>query len=245
MLESRFRIHECEKLLKIYGGNTQYNTKDALDILKKFRISLDHVLECSYYNQGCDGGYSFLVSKFFNEFEIYVNECFEAKTNSCYQTSCKEAGDFKNYKFTVSDYYYVGGSYGKTDAQNLKMELYKNGPIVVSFEPDDYLSYYKGGIYEPPEEFLEKMKMRYPWPKNGSLPEWQKVDHSVVLTGWGTEYVDGDRNKKVEYWKFQNSWGLAWGERGYFRIKTGKDLLGIESIGETAIPKIIDISGNK
>ena len=243
MLEARFRIHECEKLLKIYGrGQSNYSTKDALDILKKFRISVDHVIECSYYNQGCDGGYSFIVSKFFNEFEIYTDECFTPKINACYQTSCKETAPFKNYKFTVTDYFYVGGSYGKTEAKNLKMELYKNGPIVVSFEPDDYLSYYSGGIYEPPEEELKKMKFKYPSPDNGNLPEWQKVDHSVVLTGWGTEIVKGE---KVEYWKLQNSWGTGWGEQGSFRIRAGKNLLGIESIGETAIPKIIDIFGKK
>ena len=64
MLEARFRIHECEKLLKIYGSQANSKNENSLDILKKFKISLDHTIKCSYYNQECDGGYPYLVGKF-------------------------------------------------------------------------------------------------------------------------------------------------------------------------------------
>lgn len=30
-------------------------------------LSVQHSVDCSYYNQGCDGGYSFLVGKFAHE----------------------------------------------------------------------------------------------------------------------------------------------------------------------------------
>jgi len=38
-------------------------------------LSVQHVLDCSYYNQGCDGGYAFLVMKFANEFELIPESC--------------------------------------------------------------------------------------------------------------------------------------------------------------------------
>lgn len=38
-------------------------------------LSVQHVLDCSYYNQGCDGGYGFLVMKFANEFELIPESC--------------------------------------------------------------------------------------------------------------------------------------------------------------------------
>ena len=41
----------------------------------KERISLNHILNCSVTNQGCDGGYSYLVSKFGAEFELIPKSC--------------------------------------------------------------------------------------------------------------------------------------------------------------------------
>jgi hypothetical protein len=36
----------------------------------KERLSVQHILSCSVYNQGCDGGYSYLSLKFGNEVEL-------------------------------------------------------------------------------------------------------------------------------------------------------------------------------
>lgn len=55
MLEARARIHLKEN--------------------NDFKLSLKHVLECSVTNQGCDGGYSYLVSKFANEIELIPKSC--------------------------------------------------------------------------------------------------------------------------------------------------------------------------
>lgn len=241
MLEARFRIHHCEKLLSIYKNQQNNKSEGDLEILKKFQISLDHVLKCSFYNQGCDGGYSVLVSKFFNEFELYTKECFDIYNDSCYQSTCKNKKPFNNLKFSVKDYYYVGGSYGKTDANNLKMELYKNGPVTVSFEPDHLFMNYSSGIIDYGDDSLMKMNLKFQnnRPNNKEKPEWQKVDHSVVLTGWGKEVING---KEIKYWRLQNSWGDGWGENGYFRIKYGDNLMSIESIGEAGIPSIIDLN---
>jgi len=55
----------------------------------------------------------------------------------------------ENQKITVSNYYYVGGSYGATNEQNIMEEIYKNGPVVASFEPTPDFIYYRSGIYKP------------------------------------------------------------------------------------------------
>ena len=38
-----------------------------------------------------------------------------------------------------------------------------------------------------------------------------KLDHGVLVTGFGTEDNKG-------YWYVKNSWGSGWGESGYIRI---------------------------
>jgi cathepsin C len=43
------------------------------------RLSVQHILSCSIYNQGCDGGYAYLALKFGNEMEIYPESCMPYK----------------------------------------------------------------------------------------------------------------------------------------------------------------------
>lgn len=69
-------------------------------------------------------------------------------------------------------------------------ELKKNGPMVASFEPSYEFMVYNSGIYS--------QGLEAEWVKNGGKqPEWTKVDHSVLLYGWGEEEING---KVVKYW---------------------------------------------
>jgi cathepsin C len=208
MLEARIRKHYPE-LIKKYFSNPN-----------DFALSLKHVLECSVYNQGCDGGYSYLVSKFYKEFEMVLKDCY---SDGC-KKSCKNP-HMEDLSFTISNFGYVGGSYGNCDEKQIMKEVYLNGPIVLSLEPDYSFMFYKSGVYQSPITSWITQKTK--------RPEWEKVDHSMVLVGWGVENING---KKVKYWILQNSWGLSWGENGFMKFIRGIDHLGIESICEYGMP---------
>ncbi len=115
----------------------------------------------------------------------------------------------------------------------MMQELFEKGPLVVSFEPDYNFMMYKSGIYHSIDEKT--------WISKGiPKPEWEKVDHSVLVVGWGE-----DENTKEKYWIIQNTWGPQWGEDGYFRMRRGVDEFGIESICEASDPIIIQKTTGK
>ena len=47
------------------------------------------------------------------------------------------------------------------------------------------------------------------------------LDHGVAVVGYGTDPTSGD------YWIVRNSWGSAWGENGYVRLKRGVNACGV------------------
>tara|TARA_B110000503_G_C7069643_1_gene380309 strand:- start:268 stop:519 length:252 start_codon:yes stop_codon:yes gene_type:complete len=66
---------------------------------------------------------------------------------------------------------YLGGSYGMSNEYDMMQDINDNGPIVVSFEPDEGFASYSSGIYAK-GDFNN-------WLKTGDKqPEWYKVDHS-------------------------------------------------------------------
>lgn len=62
--------------------------------------------------------------------------------------------------------------------------------------------------------------------------EWQLLNHSTLIVGWGEE--DG-----VKYWLCKNSYGTSWGENGFFRIRRGLDDYAMESNPTAYIPKLL------
>jgi cathepsin X len=113
----------------------------------------------------------------------------------CLSPSPKEAEDghkrchpitkFKNYY--VKEYGRVSG------ANNMKMEIYKRGPIDCGIEVTQSFHAYTGGIYS---------EHKISW----------NLNHQISVVGWGKE-------NGVEYWIGRNSWETYWGEGGYFRFK--------------------------
>ncbi|GAB4856153.1 hypothetical protein Ancab_039381 [Ancistrocladus abbreviatus] len=80
----------------------------------------------------------------------------------------------------------------------LKLEIYRHGPIVVQFLPDENYMADKTGknIYTGPTSPLIKKII------NGKE---RPISHIIVLTGWRTQ-------DNLDCFEYQNSWGKKFGE---------------------------------
>mmetsp|Transcript_24799 Transcript_24799/g.56067 ORF Transcript_24799/g.56067 Transcript_24799/m.56067 type:complete len:509 (-) Transcript_24799:33-1559(-) len=172
-------------------------------------FSFNFPLFCSEYNQGCNGGYAFLASRWAQDVGLVPKNCShydgEKLDGSCH-LSCDVSALPRTWRAT--NHHYVGGYYGAASEEAMKQELVEKGPLVVSFEPQSDIMYYTRGIY-----------VSAPHQRS----EWEPVDHAVLLVGYGS-----DHGRK--YWILQNSWGADWGEDGYIRMLRGQDESGVESI---------------
>ncbi|AJF97242.1 cathepsin C1-like peptidase [Pandoravirus inopinatum] len=102
----------------------------------------------------------------------------------------------------------------------IKAEIYKFGPIMAGYEvfrdfmqPGPTNPSWATGIY------------RYDGvsPKDGG--------HAITIVGWGTDPDSGET-----FWIIRNSWGVAWGEAGYFRMYAGQ--CGVEHNTMAVIPDL-------
>ncbi|EEA08506.1 cathepsin C, putative [Cryptosporidium muris RN66] len=141
--------------------------------------------------------------------------------------------DSCNILIKVDEYSYINKVYGKTTPLDLMESIWNEGPVAISLEPTLEFSLYKSGIFKG---FYEPIARKHPW----ADVTWYKVDHAMVLTGWGWEKVG---NERIPYWIVQNSWGLKWGEEGYCRIIRGINELSIEQAGVRTSVSIFGIEG--
>lgn len=80
--------------------------------------------------------------------------------------------------------------------ENALMEAVALGPVSVAIEADQSaFQLYAGGVL--------------------TQDCGAKLDHGVLIVGYGTDATGGN------YWKVKNSWGAQWGEAGYIRLKRG------------------------
>ena len=187
-------------------------------------FSTQYVISCNFYTQGCSGGYPILVGKFLNEFEIISESCFpyEGINASC-QKKC-ENSDMKR-KYYVSSYNYIGGYYGASNEILIMKEIRARGPVPTNMLVPWSFSFYKKGIYRHHKNLVKNNDKLSKVSIMDNNIDWEKVNHSVLLVGWGEE-------KGVKYWIAMNTWGTNFGEGGFFRIQRGENECNVESMVE-------------
>ncbi|CAN0910511.1 Cysteine protease RD19A [Linum grandiflorum] len=96
------------------------------------------------------------------------------------------------------------------DEDQIAANLVQSGPLAVAINAV-YMQTYIGGVSCP-----------YICSK--------RLDHGVLLVGYGEAGYAPIRMKEKPYWIIKNSWGESWGESGYYKICRGKNVCGVDSM---------------
>ena len=170
-------------------------------------LSQQMMIDCDTSDSGCNGGlmeYAFAWLK--KNGGIMKETDYPYKG---YKGTCKS--DVSKYiDMTITGYKKLGSSssiYSPVDEDEIKEFLYETGILGVAINANP-LQTYTGGIVD---------KTSSQCPSSG-------INHSVVLVGYGH-----DTTLNKDYWLLKNSWGKSWGESGYFRLKRGSGVCGVNT----------------
>lgn len=98
--------------------------------------------------------------------------------------------------------------------EQMKDHIYQFGPITTAMEV--YSDFY---TFNPLTEIYQPQS-------NDRIS-----GHGIVIDGWGTD-------KGIPFWWARNSWGVEWGDRGYFRIRRGQNTCKIEENALSGMPDL-------
>ena len=111
------------------------------------------------------------------------------------------------------DKYYASKVYSVRGEENMMKEIYENGSVEGSFTVYEDFVEYNSGIYQ-------------------HITGASLGGTCIKIIGWGISETG------IKYWIVANSWGVNWGEKGFFRIIRGNNECGIENLADTGIPKL-------
>ncbi|KAL7027204.1 hypothetical protein ACKWTF_005356 [Chironomus riparius] len=151
------------------------------------RLSVQHLIDCTKDNFGCNGGTIEAALKFIKENGVAheVDYPYTGLNNEC-KSGLTNNGPL----FTIDDFKKL-----QIDNSNdPNLEYRKRSIAIFGVDPLD-LRFYKNGTYCPEDNVESSPPM--------------ELTHAVYL-------VDNDENSDRSYWLNKNSWGETWGSKGNF-----------------------------
>lgn len=157
-------------------------------------------------NDGCNGGMTHGAFRDAAQLNLGLLPSIEmpydddnSSVPACIQSSNKSVA-------TITDWAQAVGEKcdQSSDASTLLKAALQSQPLAVAIDSADPFKDYKGDFYS--------------CPNNGDLATKDNVNHALLLVGYGTDATVGD------YWILKNSYGGAWGDKGYLKLIADKKL---------------------
>ncbi|CAA6653808.1 unnamed protein product [Spirodela intermedia] len=191
-----------------FGAVESLSDRFCIHFGQNISLSVNDLLSCCGFlcGDGCDGGYPILAWQYLVQNGVVTEECdpyfdqIGCSHPGCepsYPTpTCEKKCKAGNQVWPESKHFSVNAYRVSSDQHDIMAELYKNGPVEVSFTVYEDFAHYKSGVYK-------------------HITGVSIGGHAVKLIGWGTS----DRGE--DYWLLANQWNRGWGDDGYFKIARG------------------------
>eukprot|EP00468_Gymnochlora_sp_CCMP2014_P008763 CAMPEP_0167753792 /NCGR_PEP_ID=MMETSP0110_2-20121227/7909_1 /TAXON_ID=629695 /ORGANISM="Gymnochlora sp., Strain CCMP2014" /LENGTH=445 /DNA_ID=CAMNT_0007639595 /DNA_START=303 /DNA_END=1640 /DNA_ORIENTATION=- len=219
MASIRRQIARAKKdgTLSLFESGMKHGSMSKLSLQETEDLSSQDVLNCSPQNQGCEGGYPFLVGMHSYTMGIAMKSK-EPYIGMDVADHCRADERAKS-----TGYGYIGGHYGGGCPEALMLDIYKYGPAAVGIDTPTSLFSYSGGIFQCSQTRHEGTNLK-------NLKSWEATNHAVLVYGWG-ETKTGQK-----YWILKNSWGAYWGENGFFKLARASKGQNADACAITSMP---------
>ncbi|ESQ44966.1 hypothetical protein EUTSA_v10010475mg [Eutrema salsugineum] len=105
------------------------------------------------------------------------------------------------------------------DEDQITANLVQHGPLAVGLNAV-FMQTYIGGVSCP------------------LICSKKKINHGVLLVGYGSKGFSILRLGNKPYWIIKNSWGKKWGDGGYYKLCRGHDMCGINSMVSAVVTQV-------
>ncbi|KAI3673237.1 hypothetical protein L6452_39354 [Arctium lappa] len=186
-------------------GSHFLQTGELVSLSEQQLVDCDHECDPAEKNScdaGCNGG---LMN---NAFE-YILKSGGIQKEADYPYTGKDGTchfDKTKIAASVSNFSVVG-----TDEDQIAANLVKNGPLAIAINAA-WMQTYVGKVSCP------------------YICSKKRLDHGVLLVGYGAADYSPSRFKDKAYWIIKNSWGPTWGEDGYYKICSGYNSCGMDTM---------------
>nr|XP_043895977.1 cathepsin O isoform X2 [Solea senegalensis] len=166
------------------------------------QLSVQQVLDCSFKNEGCNGGSPVRALNWLKQTRVKLvpqsEYPYKARTGICHFFSQSHDG-VALVNFTAHDF---GGQ-----EEAMMGQLVERGPLAAVVDAVSWQDYLGGIIQHHCSS--------------------QRSNHAVLVIGYDTTGTCCLHVGDIPYWIVQNSWGTTWGNKGYVYIKIGGNICGI------------------